>query len=621
MRPKHNEHLRQPSKISQALSIAALVSAMTMGSTQAAMPPSISGTPALSDNEPYKLMGQVGPATLSSYKGLKVMHLYGTREEMAYQHGVFAQQNIDLPNSSPGFFLKAIDQALAGLSGIMGKLKRLYIVEVVEPSLQSHLSNDEFSALQAFQRGSNYKLRDILNAAIFPDMAQFLEAKQYGNFKTLGCASLIVEPQKSKEGLLHARDLDFFSEGLWERQAVVIYMHPSEPGSQWYAGIGTIGLLVASPTTFNESGIIMDMHQLTTRDVDPNGTPILFAIQRVIMQAHTLDEAIEALRATHFTSPWKINISSAKEGKSAFIDVAPSTFSVYRTQDSVSVSTNDVADSETSRKFEYLPNYNSKEDSLGRYRVAKTLSSQVEKFTVQNAIDIISSHTSDISGKLQLSSHHGVVARIDNIQSVVFQPQNQTIWMSTPLYDFATPNDGQYVALPWNGDFSRFQERPSLRSSEPLPANIIKARAVFRKALQVYENGDPTSQMIPYVTRAEKLDPAQPSHSVILGLLYLQNVTSVDTLNTNVPLALAAFQRALSKDTTPYYQSLIHLLIGRCYLLLGQPENAAIPYARVDAKIWPRISDALSKDLAQGYQIADIQSLDVDYYDADLYGF
>lgn len=566
-------------------------------------------------------LSQVGPATLQSYQGIKVLHLYGSRQEMAYQHGVLSSKSIDLHSSAPGFFLKAIQETLDGLHGVIGFLEKLYINQVVEPAFVAQFTQDDLAAFQEFQRGSGYSLPDIENAVIFPDMAQFLEAKQYGNFKNLGCTSVIVEPARSSEGLLHARNLDFFSEGLWEQQATVIYMHPTEPGAQWYAGLGTLGLLIPTPTAFNESGIIMDLHQLTSTDTTTNGTPILLAIQRVISKAHTLNEAIELLRATQFTSPWKVNISSAKEGKSVSIDVAPTTFSVYPSKDSLLVSTNDIVDPDTSRQFEFMADYNSREDSRGRYRVALGLAKSTSSFAVQNLIDIISSHVSDISGTAQVASQHGTVARIDNIQSVVFAPQSATLWMGKPFYDFATSNDGQYVALPWDGDLSRFQAQPAKLASSPLPADLIKSKSLFRKALASYENGDPIASMIPWVTAAGALDPTQPSLSVILGLLYFQGITTQDEAATLAPRALSAFQRALTKNPTPYYRSLISLFIGRCYQLIGQPEMAQAAYQKVDSKVWPRIADALKKDLSQPYQISNIQSLDVDYYDADLYGF
>jgi len=99
---------------------------------------------------------------------------------------------------------------------------------------------------------------------------------------------------------IHARNLDYESQGVFDRNPAVIYFHPEKAGELNYGSVTSLGIHTAGITGFNEAGITLGLHQTFVDAVSRTGTPILSVTERVVREARTLDQALQMLQSAKY---------------------------------------------------------------------------------------------------------------------------------------------------------------------------------------------------------------------------------------------------------------------------------------------------------------------------------
>ena len=105
---------------------------------------------------------------------------------------------------------------------------------------------DDRAVDEEFARGAGVAAREVLDAQVVPDVGQWLTAHLFGDQRIgdLGCTTMVDMAEKSGDEPLHARNLDYESYGIFDRNPAVIYFHPdaSESGEQAYVSFSSLGI-------------------------------------------------------------------------------------------------------------------------------------------------------------------------------------------------------------------------------------------------------------------------------------------------------------------------------------------------------------------------------------------
>lgn len=581
---------------------------------------------------------QEGPATLTRHRdGLWIMNLYGTRKEMAAQHGRLVAKGIK--NSALEVFMHKISHGLEVYEA--GFFSKIMVNYVYASSFKSRIPKEEVEIHKAFMQAVNVERSEYLNALIFPDLGEYLMAKLYSSSKVsslgmipgkgLGCTSVVVEPSQSRNGLLFARNFDFYGLNAWDGNAAVIYFHPSEPGAMSYASISTLGIHLATPTAFNEAGLMMTLHQNTVDQVSRSGKSIVLISEEVIRKAKTIDEAIAILKSYSYATPWKIVVASAKEGKSAMIEVSADHIVVHPSQNGIIVETNHVKTPQM-KKDEFSLNFRYTEDSVLRHdRLLEKIRS-AGQLSIQNAVDLISGSEISMQGKTVYSQ--GLPARMDNVQSVVFVPQANIVYVAVPEFSFAKPVNGRYVPVPmiFTTDSDRTMQSqlaqmpPDLKMSRPVPEDVQHAHAYYRMAaVQGGEEGD-LAQAVHSLAQATSLQPQEPLYPLMsalthfrwAGLVYKKNMQEAEQL---LKKGFELLTTAEALQPSPYFKSVISLFKGRYLDLVQMRNEAQTHYREVQSAFSQPLSDAKKAGMKKPYAWKKLKEIIIDYIDGDLYTF
>jgi hypothetical protein len=572
--------------------------------------------------------------------GIWVVELYGTREEMARRHGELVRDR--LSETAVPYFASKIRKSIANTYIIrdvpfLSLPFQAAIDLVAQEPLRLSIPNDDASMLSAFAQGAGMKVRDIQNAWTLPDAGQWLTAVLFGKnqiqkgfagmlpiLPDWGCSSLVTSAALSNDGLLHARNLDYEGYGVFDRHTTLIRYHPSEPGAQQYISLGSLGLHQAGITAMNESGIILTLHQAMVAQTSLTGTPILSANERVIREARTLDDAVRILSSMKHAGSWRIILSSAREDRSLLLEV--SALGTFVVEDSrypratapigLLLATNHVLAPEL-QKEEFTVNARYAEDTRLRLRALQNISRRTlaggNRFNLQAAIDLISSQEAfDEGGPSHTPTSHGIIAKLNNIQSAVFEPAGNRLWIAQAPTDqpFAKPLQGSYISLP----LFRSSAAPvpvQTRFPTALPTRErVRAHAFYRQAASLATEESRFEEAAEFYRLASLEEPAEALHPLMEGLSRFQAA--------QFEASRDALERAMALNPDRYHRSLLHLFLGRISDIEKVRELALAHYAQVELGLSDGLTEEVLRQSRKPYHFKNARKIVLDAVQADV---
>ena len=560
--------------------------------------------------------------TLLNVRGVRVMNLYGTQAEMAAQHGAFVRGHLD--ETALPFFARKIDNAIAQ-SYIMKDFPELVgpargaIDALVGLPLREKLGREERAVLAAFAKASGFDRLDTLKAFTIPDVGQWLVTSIFqgnkavtsifGEADSFGCSSAIL-PLSS--GLIHARNLDYESYRIFDRNPTVIFFHPDQ--GQDYVGVTSFGLHTAGITGTNASGLSLDLHQTFVAPASQLGTPIVLVTERVLREARTLDEAIAMLQSARYAGSWAVVLSSARERRAAVVEVSSEgTFVREMTGDHLVMTNHVFGDAMVAKQFAI--DYKFLEDSRLRYSVldktATQLMSRESSVRAQDAVDLISS---------------GPVALMNNIQSVVMMPTQGLIYVAVPTVEGAKPLDGRYVAIPLSGNVDKDgrPESADLARDNRHSKAEVEGTALHREAGQIATEDGRYADAADLLERAAGLDPRNHDYPLAAAMARLRAAPTLVDRNVarqQLDVASRDLDAAGKIGLSHYEHSLVELLRGRIADLAGDRKAALEHYVQVDQALSKPLTSAARNGLKRRYTLHRLRTLVVDYERVDLLRF
>jgi hypothetical protein len=553
-----------------------------------------------------EVVAREGRATLARHNGVWIANLFGTREEMAYQHGRLARGMIR--DSALPFFADRIHSTVRQTYILknhphLAAAANAVIDWVVARPLRDRLPAEDRAVDQAFARGAGVPGREVLDAQVVPDVGQWLTAHLFGDQRVgdLGCTTILAFDPGGEP--LHARNLDYEGYGVFDREPAVLYFHPDDPREQAYASFTSLGLHTAGITGYNEAGLSLSLHLTYVDATSRHGTPILSVTERVVREARTLDQALDILRSEHYAGSWNVIVSSSRERRAASVEVSAEGAQARLLEGTRATLTNHVF-TPLMRAKEYLPSYSAARSSRDRLAAVQAgFSARAgQPFSLQDAVDLISG---------------GPVAVLNNVQSVVLAPGRGSAYVAVSDVPGGKPMDGRYVEVPL--DLLQLSDEASLERELVVHASSLRpsvsarpeqslAHARYREGARLASDdaqaaGDSMDRAIALLDQAG--DP------LMAGLTCLK-ARRLDPGRTRLERALAD-PAAAGLDA--YHQSLAHLLLGRVGLAIGDSALAREHYARLTGPLAARFASE------RRYRAKDFRKLAIDYANRDLYRF
>jgi len=278
-----------------------------------------------------------GPALMTRHRGINILQLHGTRQEVAYQQGALLKDQIQ--NTAYAYYRGRIDRGIEH-SPIVKKfpilegLIKFFVDIYVNAPFRRRLTREDRRVLKSFAKAGGVSATDMMNIVVLADTAQWLVARSYadlsimdgffGAIPGLGCSSFFVPRIKGVDGPMFARNLDYEGAGYYDKNSAVIYVYPDEEsGDIPYVNFGTLGNPLGVVTGVNEAGIMLGLHLLTVDDVSRFGRPILSVTEEIMRRAHTLEEAVRIITSVRtFGGTWRIILASQEEDDALMVDVS-----------------------------------------------------------------------------------------------------------------------------------------------------------------------------------------------------------------------------------------------------------------------------------------------------------
>ncbi len=433
---------------------------------------------------------------------VNVLELYGSISKTAYYHGRFLGHEV-VDGLLKGVFVKK-NRLLDSLSN-SEKDQYETISNCVLGHYKRSVSKDFISMNKKFTAGmrdagvKNVSYSQILEANMLVEMSIFFDgfqkkmelnsskakreialscgfhflkkgvkkflkkvARGVKAFK-MGCTGVAASGDITKSGnLIHGRNFDTGLLSYFEKHPTMIIHHPKNGVP--YVGMAGAGIHYAGGISgFNKAGLVASLHELQTTgyklsypkkqssvrrggrhhnngktaDIAP------FLLNRVLMQARTLDEGIAILKKYGSFGAWTVFLSDAKTGETASIEISGKRVVVARRTKKTSMAQSNHFISKITKKYGYEYSLNKTLETRGRLNyVAKRLNEDKGLIDTKWAIDLLSSHEDIYVGK---RSFGRTVTKTYTAMSHVMEPASREFWFS--LTDVYPRNSSRFAGV------------------------------------------------------------------------------------------------------------------------------------------------------------------------------
>ncbi len=493
----------------------------------------------------------VSHGTLTKKNNIFWMEASGTMAEMAHAHGVFAGKLVNADQSSLNVFMSTIHHTLErGLGKSMASLSSV-LEAAFGRIFESNMSHDDKVMWDAFADGANLQPSQVHRAIVFPDEGEYLTALFAGKnhfmseIPGLGCSTVVVKRNPAHPAMIMGRNLDFPSHGTYEKFALVMKLNPTEPGLLPHFVFTTLGLHAAH-TAVNSAGIAMSLHQLVINDKSMTGDLILSIAWKVAARAKTAQDAKRIISAAHFTTSWRFIIASLRENKSFIADVSPGKIWFSDENRDFLAATNSAQDP-FHRARQFYPTYRYGWDSQQRVKIL---------------MDNLKRARGSVTEILNLMSDHGdqnhitgMVPKLSNLMSVVFDLSNGVGYFGIPFTDMEKSSSGKYVRFPMSFSQSLIDSSAKsevIQSSQAAKSSIRQAHAFIRTADFYIQRGASNSEALTYLYQAETL---LPRNLDIQYLIALHELKAADQGNSFIQRAKGRFLNIMTGHSVRYFQN------------------------------------------------------------------
>ncbi|MBI3541895.1 MAG: hypothetical protein HY075_01285, partial [Deltaproteobacteria bacterium] len=213
------------------------------------------------------------------------------------------------------------------------------------------------------------------------------------------------------------------------------------------------------------------------------------------------------------------------------------------------------------------------------------------------------------------------------IQSAVFQPLANLVYVAVPEVEGAKPVDGHYVALPLDGKLDGFNPAsgPELTPSRRPAPGAIRATALLRQASAIATEESRFVEAAGLLVEAAKLDPADPAYPLMAALTYFRAAPTRkgDTVKAAfVARGAELLDQAERLGLSAYQKALVALFRGRVADVLHRDHaTARREYQLAATKLSRPLREAAEDGMGSRYKLGAFRKLVLDFIHVDVFRF
>ncbi|MCC7440829.1 MAG: hypothetical protein IT285_04305, partial [Bdellovibrionales bacterium] len=365
------------------------------------------------------------------------------------------------------------------------------------------------------------------------------------------------------------------------------------------------------------------------------GTPILAVNEQVLREALSLEQAVEIFRAQSYAGSWSIHLSSAKERRAVSVEVSADGVEALWAPAATLAAANHVRGGlAIPKEFSFSQRYF--EDSRLRARaMEKGLSAAgAEGLSLEKAVQLISGvERVGADGQSEVRSVHGIVSKLNNIQSVVMAPEAGIALMGVPRDIGGKPTQGIYHAVPlaWPGALEPELFLSAARRMAPggvagsaVPESTVRAHEAVRHAAHAAADEGDFGTVVRELEEAVAEEPREVTWKVlraVSGFRWAADAEDDASKRARLNDAFSWLERASEQKPDGYVRSLIALFRGRYRDLMGEREAALLEYAQVSGAHSVELRHQAELHLRKPYRARALRKLVIDTVHGDIYRF
>lgn len=558
------------------------------------------------DQEELPRFSSDGKGMLRKDEGICVLHLMGSDNEMARQHGELLATEIRqgvlpwmagmfrLHIGRPSGRLDRMTSDLVGflLDSLCASLSRNMPSSMMEPFHEMVRSAGLSSITADIAIGTPdlllilYAMFDRLArnppAAWLPSALQWKASTLFSDGMArrersgLGCSGVVALPTVTADGhLLHARNMDYDGFGYLDRFPTVAFCRPSE--GQPYAWIGSAGVHTAALTGMNSSGLFLGSNTAPTTDVSLAGMPFFGVNENVIRNARNLDEACAFLMAGKAASGYNVHISHGPSGQAAVVEYSYNRVRVRHPDNGFLAVTNHYVHPEMAETIPALSLLD-RANTEGRYnRLLGRLLSRLGRIDILFLADCMRDLVEDRTRKIRPTGD--IVCNYMNLTSVLSDVTERRFFVSADRSPAAL---GRYIGFDFDAEMAHFHGERSYPLTD-IPRSSVWGSpahdcvlAYQRAHVELVHRHAPSAAM----AELEKAHEAFPKDTKVLLAMALLSMV-LGRFSDSRRYATRYLERTDPQDPRRYRA---HLLLAWCADLMSQPSEASGHLARAEAE-------------------------------------
>jgi len=465
--------------------------------------------------------------------------------------------------------------------------------------------------LKGMAKGASLSYRQLLESFAAPDIFAALvhlacrfRGRAIPQVMPL-CSSFVVTPEASGDGTLyHGRNLDFAGGLHWSHAQRMVLVEP-ERGIPFLMLTGE-GLYIPGVTAINREGLTISVNMLFVGRTRLFRTPLLTILSQVISQADSIEAAESILRRRLPFAGWGITLSDSKTGEGVLFETSPAGLFRVEPEDGILCSTNTCLSPRT-QEWEYAPSSTWVEHNHTRYRRLKELLLQEKgQIDAPACLSILSDPHDASSGQVQLLGN--AIAMAGNVLSALFNPQNDTLWLSQG--EVPANSLGVYTAYSLSGLFRGEVEVKGRMAPHPESKERRIGFRHFMNALHAWDEHLDLNSAVKEMELAEDFSPQEPLFSFMLALLLCKKGEFQKALEHLESLGQARLSCLRRTQVT--------LWKGRIMDLVGRRGDAVALYRQaISMSRYKDLTDAAWRGMRRGYSSRELQRLDFLFLVAD----
>lgn len=573
-----------------------------------------------------KQIDTIHKSTLHYFNGLYVLDLHGTREEMMYDHGFFAMKHLSA-FSPVRYYSQVMDKVL---NEKLSSRRAGFASRAIDYLLKKKMNLDDEKAYKSFAQGMGVPASMIAKALYYPEFVSLLTAYNYStndafmDLSALGGSTVVTAKSDWSPAMLMGRNLEFGGVGYFDRYPAVIYLNSTDPRDQKYIQMTALGV-PGTHTAYNESGLMISLHQMTVNQMKVTGDLILNVVDEVARRAKTLAEAKTIIQDKNFTTSWKIIVASDKENTGFVAEVSP------RAQHFIAMESEGIAESNhaTNKYFkdvEFFTSYNSLQSSVMRKAIMQQALKEHSLVDVPSMISLLRSRKDLKGGESSFLS----MSKSNTIMSVVVSPSEQALYFGLANRINTKPTEGAYVKLPlvFGTNFADFNPEV-YRSTTMASPVLLEVDNQIRAAIAESNRGGDLKVIADHIKKAVAYHGSDANLNNTYAAILLKLYGSVDAQKSDVYLTEAThiLERNKSVVTDQNEKAVRDIVLARIAILRNN-YSEAIQIYKLMTPTTSRMKAAVNSDLkilesnsSKGKALDSTRKMTISLTDLDVISF